>query len=66
MPLDSPKDLNYPQFAPLLEMDERDNKEGEHKRRIELGFERDGREKGAHKEHRHKSPIKESNFIQTT
>ena len=35
-------------------------------RRIELGFEIDGREEGKHKEHRHKSPIKETNFIQTT
>ena len=32
-------------------------------RRIELGFEKDGREEGTHKEHRHKSPIKETNFI---
>ena len=29
-------------------------------RRIELRFERVGREKGTHKEHRHKSPIKET------
>ena len=35
-------------------------------RRIELGFEIDGREKGTHKEHRHKFPIKETNFIPTT
>ena len=35
-------------------------------RRIELGFEKGRREKGTHEEHIHKSPIKETNFIQTT
>ena len=48
MPLDSPHDLNYPRFASLLEMHERDSRGEEQRRKIELGFERKEGEERKH------------------
>ena len=63
MLLDSPTDLNYPQFVALLLNEWKGLQGGRIERKIELGFEwKEGEEKETHKEHIN-SPLKENNFI---